>query len=169
VKRAPRPAAPPVAEPVLGLDAYAEAAQRLVTQARRSVVLMSVGLDPRAYGSPGFVDAVQTFALSNPRVRMRILLQQSRQAMAGGHRLVELLRRAQSRIEARQLLPEQRHLPPEEYLIVDERHLLQRAGVLVLEARLLQDAPAAVRPLLETFDRLWEESPPARELSELKL
>lgn len=159
----------PVEEAVIGLGAYAETAQRLVGQARRSIALMSVGLDVRAYGNPAFVDAVQAFVLLNPQVRMRILLQQSRQAMAGGHRLVELIRRVQSRIEARQLLPEHRHMPPEEYLIVDQRHLLHRAGVQVLEARLLTDAPAAVRQPLENFEQLWEESPPARELSELKI
>lgn len=152
------------AEIVEGRGAFAARALEFVGNARQEILLLSYDLDRRLYGDEAFVDAVQRFALASERARLLVLLNQPQRAAAGGHRLVELGRRLPSRIEFRELPPEQIDDERGDCLIVDQRALLLRESPERSDARCWRDAPFEARRCRERLWRLWEASPPAREL-----
>lgn len=160
--------AAPSSTVVSGHVAYADRAIELLVHARREVVLLSQDLDRRIYGDEDFIETLRAFLLQHRRARLRALVHTPRTAMQHGHRLVELGRALSSRIEFRELSPERKSLR-EEYLIVDERAMLHRRTPEDLEARCYADAPALAREQLRQFEILWQESPPAREFTDLRL
>jgi len=155
-------------EAVSGLAAFTDHAVLIAKAARMDIAIYSDTLDRRVYGDDRFVAAVRAFVLQNRRARLRVLVRQPGQAMHGAHRLVELGRMLSSRIEFRKP-PEDRQVPGDEYLLADERVLLIRSVPAELEARYYASAPLEARQQLRSFSRLWEESVPAREFSDLKL
>ena len=159
-----------MSEPVAveGLDGYAAAALAALAGARREVLLLSLELDPRFYGSAGFVEAAKTFVLSSERAQLKILLNRTDLARRG-HALVALGRRVPSRIEFRELSIERRRERDDELLIIDSRALLQRRDPRELVGSWIADAPAEAKPQRETFIQLWEESTPAADLRELSI
>lgn len=159
-----------MSEPVAveGLDGYAAAATSAVTAAKREILLLSLELDPRFYGSAGFVEAAKSFVLSNDRAQLKILLNRTDLARRG-HGLVALGRRVPSRVEFRELSAERKRERDEELLIVDSRGLLQRRDPRDLAGSWIADAPAEAKRQRETFIQLWEESTPAADLRELSI
>ena len=79
----------------------AEVTQRLAAQARRLLLLHSENLSPEIYDRPAFLDAVRAFARRHSQARFLILVQDARQAVQRGHRLIELSRQLSSTIEFR--------------------------------------------------------------------
>ncbi|ROH91037.1 hypothetical protein ED208_08700 [Stagnimonas aquatica] len=153
---------------VEGLEGFAATALAAVGGARREVLLLSLELDPRLYGSAELVEAVQRFALSSERAELRLLLNRTELARRG-HPLIALARRLPSRIQIRQLSPERRRDRLDELLIVDGRHLLQRKDARELLSRWQTEAPAVAKREREDYIQLWEESEPAADLRELSI
>lgn len=164
----PPPDATPAAAVVSGLAAFTEHAVLVAKAARLDIVVFSDTLDRRVYGDERFVGAIRSFVLMHRRARLRVLVRQPGLAMRAAHRLVELGRLLSSRIEFRQP-PEDRRIAGDEYVVADERALLIRSAPAELDAKYLPYAPLEARQQLRSFNALWEESVPARELSDLLL
>ncbi|WP_051277859.1 hypothetical protein [Solimonas flava] len=168
---AQQPASPtsaPDAEILHGTAAYASATLKLITRAHLQLRVFSQELDRRVWSDPGVVELLRSFALRSPHAELRVLLNHPKAAAQRGHRLVELARRLPSRIQLRELAEERRGLG-EEYAIADEYALLHKRRHDDLEAYWYAHAPLEARRRRHQFDQLWEESPPARELAELRL
>lgn len=159
-----------MSEPVAveGLEGYAAAALAAVTAARREVLLLSLELDPRLYGSAEFVEAAKSFVLSSEHARLKILLNRTDLARRG-HALVALGRRVPSRVEFREMGLERKRERDDELLIVDGRNLLTRRDPRELLGSWTADAPAEGKRQRELFGQLWEESTPAADLRELSI
>lgn len=159
-----------MSEPVAveGLDGFAATALAAVGEARREVLLLSLELDPRLYGSAEFVEAAKNFVLSSERAQLRVLLSRTELARRG-HPLVALGRRVPSRIAFRELGTERQREHDGELLIVDGRSLLKRGDPRSLVSQWLADAPAACKREREDWLQLWEESTPASDLRELSI
>ena len=159
-----------MSEPVAveGLDGYAAAALSALAAAKREVLLLSLELDPRFYGSAEFVEAAKTFVLSSELARLKILLNRTELARRG-HALVALGRRVPSRVEFREMTVERRRERDDELMIIDGRHLLLRRDPRELIGSWTADAPAEGKRQRELFGQLWEESTPAADLRELSL
>jgi hypothetical protein len=140
----------------------------MVRAARQQVVIFSYDLDRRVYGADAVVDPLRAFLLHHRRGRLHGIVHSPRLAMRGAHRLVELSRTLSSRIEFRELLPERREAL-QDYIIVDGRSLLIRSAPQELEARYYAHAPALARDQLRHFESFWQESPPAREFTDLRI
>lgn len=153
---------------VEGLDGFAATALAAVDGAQREVLLLSLELDPRLYGSAEFVEVVKRFALSSERAELRLLINRTELARRG-HPLIALARRLPSRIQIRQLNLERRRDRLDELLLVDARHVLQRQDARELVSRWQADAPALAKREREDFIQLWEESEPAADLRELSI
>lgn len=151
-----------------GRAEYTATLAHAVPIARLEILLVSVDLDRRTYGDAAFLDALTTFLLAHRRARLRGLIHEPRRVMGQGHRFIELARQLSSRIELRELAEPHRK-QREEYLLCDERALLHRKAPDALEAEWQPDAPLLARETKRRFVAAWEESLPARELSELKL
>lgn len=153
---------------VEGLEGFAATALAAVASAQRELLLLSLELDLRLYGSVEFVEAVKRFALSSERAELRLLLNRTELARRG-HPLIALARRVPSRIQIRQLSHERRRDRLDELLIVDARHLLQRQDARELVSRWQAEAPAIAKRERDDFIQLWEESEPAADLRELSI
>lgn len=169
--RPPRDAAPspPIAFTAInGSEAFAAAALEVVAAARYQLVLLSVDLDRRLFGTPTFTEQLRQFILQHRRARLHVLLHDPAAAVRNSIRLVEFARMLSSRIEFR-TLPEERRKLREEYLVADERALLYRSSPEQVEAKHYADAPLVARSHLREFEALWHESTVAREMSALGL
>lgn len=151
-----------------GAQALLTAALECIGNAQRGIALFSYALDARVFGDEVFVERLQAFVLSHERARVRILVNRPELALRNAPRLIELARRASSRIHCRQLSQERQSLI-EEYLVSDERATLYRDRYDQLQAQWHPQAPLQARRRLKDFNPLWEESLPAREFSELRI
>ena len=154
--------------PLTGLAQFADHAVSLVARVHMELVLFSYELDRRIYSSEAFTEPLKKFLLSHERARMRVLVNSAETAVRTGNRLIELGRMLSSRVEFRDLPEEKRELR-EEYLVCDARSYIYRREPSDLEARYYADAPLQARGLLRIFEELWQISPPARELRDLKI
>jgi len=168
--RLPYTGQPPAAPGLVltGLAAYTQTTLKLITSAHLQLRVFSQELDRRVWNDPGIVELLRSFALRSPRAELRVLVNRPQAAAQRGHRLVELARRLPSRIRLRELLEERRAMA-EEYAIADEYALLHKRRHDDLDAVWHTHAPLEAREQRRRFDLLWEESPPARELGELRL
>lgn len=155
-------------ESLSGVDAFRACAVRMFETAHLHVALFSQSLDRRVYSAEEVILAIKDFALRHRRARLQVLVAAPQQAMRAGHRLVELGRMLSSRIEFREL-PEAHRRLRQEYVLTDCRGILHRADAGDVEAQHWQDAPLQARGMLREFEAIWQESAPARELSELRL
>lgn len=161
-------AAEPIPESVLGYAEFAQRAVEMARAARHEVLIFSYDLDRRIYGTEPLVDQLRTFLLQHRRGRLRGIVNSTRSATRGAHRLVELSRMLSSRIEFRELPPDRREWV-QDYLIVDERMLLIRDHPQELEARFYASAPLLASEQLRQFETHWQHSDPAREFDRLSL
>jgi hypothetical protein len=161
-----REPAPP--EAVVGLASAVTVLADLVAAARNELAILSYRLEPALYGAESVVEAMRAFALRHERVRVRILVNQPDLAMRRAHRLVELARKLPSRFEFRELSEEQRGIV-DDCVIVDVAQVWRRESVDHFESRLFRNAPLEAQLQLRRFDPLWEQSPPAQALRELRL
>ena len=151
-----------------GSAAFAEAAIGLAEAAVRELCLLSYALDSRCYGGAGFAEAVKRLLLSSERSRLRILVNQPRDALQGGcAHLLQLAHRVPSRAEIRELTEETQQEWRCERLLADARGLLERRAPESLAAQLWSEAPLEGRRMQKEFDKLWEQSTPASELRRL--
>lgn len=152
-----------------GAAAFADRAVQMVNGARMELALLTQDLDRRLYGSEAFADALRRFVLQHGRTRVRVLVNNTKGAIAGNPRLVELGRSLSSFVEFRELQLARRQAVREEYLVADGRLLLYRETPQDLESRYYGNAPPMARLQLKEFDTLWNESTTAQELRKLGL
>ncbi len=160
---------PPQALPALGEDSghhfiqqdapgYQLHAWLMASQCRRQLRLYSPTLDHTVFNHPALQDAVSALARSGRQARIRIILRDPRQAIARGHRLVEIARRLSSAIEIRRAPPREDDGPDNSYLLADDRGLLWLPDNPEQRGFAHYNHPARVRELSNQFDALWEQS-----------
>jgi hypothetical protein len=158
----------PVAPELLtGVADFAARATQMVSAARTEVLLLSLELDRRVYGSAIFTESLRRFVLQHSHTKVRVLVNATQLAIANSPRLVEFGRSLTSFVEFRELLPQRQQAVREEMLIVDGRFLLHRESPTDLEARYYGGSPDVAREKLRQFTLLWDESVPAQELRKL--
>lgn len=160
------PASPELLE---GHAAYAARATEMVIGTRTELSLLTQELDRRVYATESFVEAVRVFVLKHQQTRLRVLVNNTRAAIAGGSRLVEFGRKLSTFVEFRELSIERRQFIREEYLISDGRLLLYREAPGDLVSKYYDSSPQLARLKLKDFDVLWNESTTAQELRDLRL
>ncbi|MET0050946.1 MAG: GNAT family N-acetyltransferase [Candidatus Thiodiazotropha sp.] len=141
---------------------------RLIRQARRTLCVLSLDLDPLVYEQPVCLDAIKQLALRSRYSQIRILLQDNRRVVQQGHRLVDLAQRLTSAIEIRK--PADEHIDVEEnFLFVDNCGYLHRPRRDNLIATACYNDRVRVKRMAELFDEIWANAVPDRELSRLHL
>lgn len=146
---------------------FDEAAAELCRDARRYVAIMSPELDPAAFDSDAFADALRKLLLESAQSEVRILVQTSAGLLGRGHRLLQLARRMPSRVHIRRL-GEHPEWEGETVIVCDRNSaLFKPAGSVDKAFREVDVRPTAERKL-ELFDNLWrysEEDPDLRALA----
>ena len=149
-------------------DEVAAVAQLLAGQAQRLLLLHTETLSSEIYDRSGFLDAVRQFASRHSQARFLILIQESRQAVQRGHRLIELSRQLASTVEFRRPAGEYRHFH-ETFLLADTTGYLHRRSPDRYEGSACLNAPGKVADWEKYFMEVWERSEPDLELKRLHL
>jgi predicted GNAT family N-acyltransferase len=166
-------ALPPKPEPRVLIaddrDQTVAAIADLLADAAHELAIYSRDLDPGLLDVPPILDAIKRIALSGRRARVRILVQEPRKPLAGGHRLIALAQRLPSLIEFRTPEDEHDRQYASAFLINDRRGYLFRTLATRNEGEGSTYAPGRHAQLREYFDQVWERSAPSEELRKLAL
>lgn len=151
------------------LDSWAanqDAAVEIAALARRQLNILTYDLEPKVLGTDEFVAAVAKVATSGRYARVRILVQDSKRAVAEGHKLIELARRLSTFIDIHN--PHREHQSViEAFVVADERALLFRKEADRYEGYVDADNPLEARRKLREFEQMWDKSVPDPEMRRL--
>ena len=149
-------------------DEVAAVAGRLAAQAQRQLLLHAETLSPEIYDRPAFLEAVRQFSRQHRQTRFLILIQDSRQAVQRGHRLIELSRQLSSTIEFRRPAHQYRQFH-EGFLLADTTGYLHQRIPSRYEGSASFNAPGKTADWEKYFMEVWERSEPDLELKRLYL
>ena len=145
-----------------------EVSQRLAAQAQRLLLLHTENLSPEIYDRPAFLDTVSEFSRRHSQTRFLVLIQDARQAVQRGHRLIELARQLSSTVAFRRPAGEYRHFH-ETFLLADSTGYLPRRIPGRYEGVACFNAPGKAADWEKYFMEVWERSEPDLELKRLFL
>jgi predicted GNAT family N-acyltransferase len=141
---------------------------RCLTVPRRRLAIFSQLLDHVLYDQAPLIEAVSRFARSSPSADVRVLISEPSLIVSRGHRLVELARRLDSRIEIRRI-PGELSPGEESFVTWDARGYFLMPDFRAYTAIVNLYDPVQTRHLLEAFDYYWARSSKDPELRTLKL
>lgn len=139
-----------------------------LAEARRQVRIFSPLLDPVLFDQPLVAEGLSEFARRGPPVQARILIVSSSAMVARGHRLLELARRLDSKIEIRRVAEEQAG-EDVSFFCWDGTGFWLMPDYREYQCLLNLNDPVRSAQLADKFDQLWARSQPDPELRELKL
>jgi predicted GNAT family N-acyltransferase len=154
-----------------GEDACAAGLLAGISRARRHIQIVSSLLDPLLFERAEFVTAISGFVRGARSAQVRILLGDSSQIVARGHRLVELARRLDSRIAIRRLPPvgDSPESGEMSFVTWDDQGYWLLPDFREYQALHDFDDPVQAARLMERFERLWNRSAADPELRVLSL
>lgn len=143
-----------------------EASAAVAAVARRELVLFSRDLEPLLYDRQEFIAVVQALAIRSRMSRIRVVSVDPGPSIRAGHRLVTLVQRFSSYMEARRTSKDHTELT-ETFLVADDQALLYRPLVTRYEGYADLHAPLEARQKLRVFDDIWEQGEPDPEFRRL--
>lgn len=154
--------------PVGGIADNRMAALAMAQQAKRSLRIMTRDLDAPIYNTRDFTDAVTKLAARSRYSIILILIRDSSNVVANGHRIVELAYRLSSKIKLRKTCNEYQNYN-EAFLIADDVGFIHRKIADRYEGIVNFKDSLQARSLAKFFDKVWEKSEPDPELRRLYL
>jgi len=136
---------------------FDEYAVRLAGSATRYLCILSPRLDHSAFDSPALAEALSALARASRQTQVRILLNDPRQVIARGHRLLQLARRLPSTVHM-QTLAEHPDWDGATIVIRDHNGVLFLPGDAETNGFYEPDSRASTQRHLELFDELWRHS-----------
>ena len=138
-----------------GLMDFTEHNLALVKQSRRNIAILTKDLDAALYGSSEFVQALSDFCRANRNANVRILVKDTRTAIATGHPLVRLAQRLSSKILIRKMTVEPNN-KAKGFVLFDMDKLLYKNDEGVYRGFANYAAARELKPLAEEFNYLWQ-------------
>ena len=139
-----------------------------VQWANRTIRIYSQFLDHALFDDQAVVAALSSFVRRGPPATLRILVHTANLVISRGHRLLELARRLDSKIEIR-LVPGELAEDTHSCLILDELAFLLLPDHREYKAFANRYDPVQATKLAERFDYLWRRSESDPELRALRL
>lgn len=150
------------------LDDVCAVTDALAMQARRSLLLVTDNLEPVIFDRQPFLDAVSGLARRHPNSFFRIMLQDGRQTVSHGHRLIELSRRLNSHIQIRR--PAEHHRGRHRtFMVSDSVGYFNRPLPSRYEGTANFNDPGEVETLTKLFMEMWEHGSPDPEMQRLHI
>lgn len=143
-----------------------QASVAVASLAKRELVLFSRDLEPLLYDQQGFIEVVQALATRSRMSRIRIVSIDPGPAIRAGHRLVHLVQRFSSYMEARRASRDHQELI-DTFLVADDVALLYRPLVTRYEGYYDVHAPMEARQKLRVFEDIWQQAEPDPEFRRL--
>jgi predicted GNAT family N-acyltransferase len=145
-----------------------EAIAECTAEPTRTLLIYSQYLDHSLFDRPEIVDALSTFVRSAPPATLRILIHSSQPIVSRGHKLLELARRIDSKIEIRKV-PDELATDVHTYLVWDQRGYWLMPDYRDYDGLTNLYDPVQASKLTERFDYLWNLSSPDPELRILRI
>ncbi len=137
-------------------------------QALRRLWIYDVELSHELYDDPFLVDAVSHLARRSRFSEIRFLIHDDTSLVKSRHRLIELMRRLPTHMSLRLVNTDYPHeLSP--FILADDSGVIFRHQPGSIEGFANFNAGRRVRPLAETFERMWEYGRESVELRSLPL
>lgn len=153
-----------------GLDDSRRALLDLLGGMRRALVWYTPLIRPELYDDPDVLDAIRNRVVSQPRIRLHLVLPPAREWRGDCPRLVRLSERLTSalllRTPNRPEIPDRPELS-QAFVIADERALLRFSDPRRLTGGYEPEPGERLKEALELFRLIWERSRPDPELSRL--
>lgn len=147
---------------------HRSAAQALAQQAQRHIAIISRELDPPAYDTPEFVEAVKQLVLSNRYTHLRAMVFDPLTIVKHGHRLHKLMLNLTSFIEFRVPGPEFSAFD-ESLLVADDTGYILRTSAERYEGFINFNDRRSARILMKQFEEMWARAKPDPNLKRLHL
>jgi len=144
------------------------AALQMVQQGRHTIHIISRQLDPHAYSTLEFVEALKQFILNNRRARVRIMVFESLLIRRRGHLLLNLSGRLSSFIELRKPSVQYKNFN-ESLLLVDNTAFLLRLNAERHEGKVNFNDKRQAQALFDMFEEMWERARPDPDLMRMRL
>ena len=143
------------------LEENREAALSLAKQANYHINIFSQNLDAPLYDNHDFESHLARLARKHPNTRIRILVQDSTQAVQRSHRLIHLAQNMTSSVFIRKPAKPYRG-ETTSFLVADGLGLLYRVqgSTVNYDAQVSFMSPLRARKLDDFFDEVWEQSAP---------
>lgn len=149
-------------------QAFARYAVQLCTGASRYIDILSPALDHAAFDNEELSSALSALARRSRQTRVRILLQDPRNVVARGHKLLQLARRLPSTVHM-QVLKEHPDWNGQTVMLRDRDGVLYRPAEGDDNGFFEPDSRASTRRHLELFEELWRHSAQDPQLRTLHL
>ena len=140
-------------------EQQAMAARMLAEQSRMNIDILSRELDPAAYDTPEFVDAVKKLALRSRHSQIRLLIVDGKAVVARGHRLADLAATLSTFIRIR-ATPEALKTFNESIMLVDSIGYIHRFSAERFEGIVCFNDAQSAKLLQDQFNEAWEHGKP---------
>ena len=135
-------------------EEHREAIQRMAEQARRSVHIISRGLDPQIYDSQALCDALTGMVVEHRRVKILILVFDPDTIARRGHRLIDTAHGLSSFFDVRTPGPEFKQFNGGVF-IADGAGFVQRQTASRYEGQVNFRDPRHAGILIKEFEEMW--------------
>lgn len=143
-------------------------ATSMALQFRRDISIISRELDPLAYNTPEFIDALKKSLLANRRARVRIIVVESQLIARRGHLLLNLAENLPSYIEFRKP-GRDLHDFNESLFVADNTGYIYRINAERFEGNINFNDKRKSKTLMDVFEEMWNRSTPDSNLRKLSL
>ena len=129
----------------------------MLVQARRRIAVFAPSLDASLFNTSPVTQALASFAASRRHNLVRLLVENSTQAVHDNGRIVELCRRFSDFIKMRQVDEDHAGLR-EMFVIIDDHAYLHQREIDNPDFLAAVNARRDVRPLILQYQRMWDRS-----------
>lgn len=160
--------ADPAVHRIASAGDYAKRIVELCTQARHRLLILTPDLETGVLDQPELADHIVGLVRAHARNHVRIICADDRSPVRSSNRLVAIARRITSSLEVR-TLKRDASLPDQVYILADQTGVLLRHDHRGPSGFVCYHDPGLVRRLQDSFDTLWNQSEPSREIRPLTI
>ncbi|VAW75720.1 hypothetical protein MNBD_GAMMA12-1570 [hydrothermal vent metagenome] len=145
---------------------FFQISRTILIHANHTIDIFTCKLEPDIVNHKTVIKALKALPRHSSKARLRILIQESRDAVIECATFVEMARKYSSFIECRRL-GEIKEIKPTSWMTVDRETYISRQHSQLFQATACHQDKLTVRTLTERFDEHWEKSVPDPELRRL--
>lgn len=138
-----------------GVTDFRNYSEQLITQSRRSIVILTRDLDASIYATSECVKNLSNFVRASRHAQVQILIKNSKPAIENGHILLQLAQRLSSKILVRKMTVEPNNKEMG-FMLGDTDKLLYKNDDALHRGFFNSAAASEIKSLREEFNYLWE-------------
>jgi len=140
-----------------GVTDFRNYSEQLITQSRRSIVILTRDLDASIYATSEYAQNLSNFVRSSRNAQVQILIKNTKPAIESGHILVQLAQRLSSKILVRKMTVEPNNKEMG-FMLGDTDKLLYKNDDALHRGFFNSSAASEIKSLREEFNYLWQYS-----------